>query len=483
MEALAVQQSCAQPLSETVRAEIGENINRCWQCVKCTSGCPLADQFDLAPHQVMRSLQFGDARVLEGRALWLCASCYTCATRCPRGIDITSVMNTLRREARRRGVPPAVPEVPKFNALLLRLAKWFGRVPEALLMGAFNLARGRPFADMALGWQLFRRGRLKLWPKIVRTRVSRPDRRIAPLARLHPPSEGSDAKAVAYFPGCASEGSASDYDRTARTAARALDIKLVEPEGWTCCGAGAANATDAGAATVMPFRTIAAVEQMSLDTLTSPCSACFSRLKIAEHQVSTNPAKAEHAAETVGHRYAGTVKVQHLLDTFMEQSGVDDIAARVRRPLTGLKVACYYGCLITRPSRVTGAEHPEYPVKMDQLMQALGAEPVAWSCKTDCCGGSLGITQTEAAVKLSGRILADARACGADLIVTMCPMCHMNLDVRQPRALDGPAIPIVQATQLMVLAFGLGEEEALLDKVLVDVRPLLRGKGLLAAAA
>lgn len=460
---------CAKPLSESVRAQIGENINRCWQCVKCTSGCPLADQFDLAPHQVMRSLQFGDARVLESRAIWLCASCYTCATRCPRGIDITSVMNALRREARERGIAPAVPDIPRFNATMLRLARWFGRVPEALLMAAFNLARGRPFADIGLGWQMFRRGRLKLLPKRVRN-------------ASHQEPLPAGAKAVAYFPGCASEGSASDYDRTARIAARELNIGLVEPQGWTCCGASSANATDAAAATVMPFRTIAAVEQMKAATLTSPCSACYSRLKTVDHQVKNDPAKAQLAADAVGHRYEGTVKVQHLLDTFLEHAGTEVIAARVRRPLHGLKVACYYGCLITRPSKVTGAEHYEYPVNMDRLMEALGAEPVDWSAKTDCCGGSLGITQTEASVRLSGRILSEARAAGADVIVTMCPMCHMNLDVRQPRALSGAPLPIVHATQLMVLAFGLDEKEALLDKALVDVRPLLREKGLIASA-
>jgi heterodisulfide reductase subunit B len=452
-----------------LRAEVGDNVLRCYQCAKCTSGCPLADRFDLTPNQVMRAVQLDDARVLRSRAIWLCASCYTCATRCPRGIDVTGVMNALRVEARRRGVKPVVPDVFIFNTLFMRLVGVLGRLPEALLMVIYNLIRGKPMADAALGWALLKRRRLKLMPKFVR-----PSRAIAPLA---------DAGAkVGYFPGCASEGSAAEYDHTARAAARALGIDLVEPEGWTCCGSSPAHATDADKAVAMPMRAIVAVERMGLATLTSPCSACFGRLKYAEHVVASDPIRAASAAAATGHAYAGSVRVLHLLDTFMERAGPKRIAGRVKRPLAGLKVACYYGCLITRPARVTGAEHPEYPVRLDHLIRALGAEPVPWSSKVDCCGGSLGVTQTAASLKLSKRILDDARARGADTIATMCPMCHMNLDARQSSMGVAAEIPILHATQLMVLAFGLGEHAALLDKNIVDPRPRLAEKGLVATA-
>ncbi len=453
----------AETFAAMVRTQIGENIHRCWQCIKCTAGCPLADRFDMTPNQVMRALQMNDAGVLASRAIWLCASCHTCATRCPRGIDVTAVMDALRIEARRRGVPPAIPEIPAFNSIFLRLAGFFGRVPEALLMLAFNLSRGKPAHDARLGWQLLRRGRFKLLPKFVR--APRP---------VKPVADG--AGKVAYFPGCVAEGSAADYDHTARAVAGLLDIELVEPEGWTCCGSSPAHATDAAKATVMPMRTIAAVERMQIGTLTSPCSSCFARLKAAEHQVSTDPARAGQVAAALDYEYGGTVRVQHLLDTFMEFAGADKIAARVRQPLTGLKVACYYGCLITRPSVVTGASHPEYPMKMDHLVRALGAEPVAWSGKTDCCGGSLGVTQTEAALAMTRRVLINARDCGADVVATMCPMCHMNLDVRQQRLGLASATPILHAPQLMMLAFGMGESGALLGKAVTDSRPLLRKK-------
>ena len=232
-------EACPANLAGLVRARTGENVDRCWQCVKCTAGCPLADRFDLAPNQVMRALQMNDDSVLASKAIWLCSSCYTCTTRCPRDIDVAGVMDALRIEARKRGIPPAIPDIARFNMLFMRLVRIFGRLPEALLMLAFNLARGKPVHDMRLGLQLLVRGRLNLLPKFVRAPKS--------VAAV----DGAGAK-IGYFPGCASEGSASDYDRTARAVARALDLQLVEPDGWTCCGSSPAHATDAVEAVVMP---------------------------------------------------------------------------------------------------------------------------------------------------------------------------------------------------------------------------------------
>ena len=451
----------ARPLAETVKAKIGENVDRCWQCVKCTAGCPLADQFDLTPNQVMRALQMNDESVLASKTIWLCSSCYTCATRCPRDIDVTGVMDVLRIEARKRGIRAAVPEIPAFNALFMRLVRIFGRLPEAFLMLAFNLVRGKPVRDMRLGLQLFLRGRLNLLPKFARA-----PRSVA--------AAGDAGAKVGYFPGCASEGSASDYGRTVRAVARALDLDLVEPEGWTCCGSSPAHATDAVEAVAMPMRSIATIERMGIGTLTTACSACFTRLKTVEHDVGRDAAKREMIAGKIGYSYGGKVRVQHLLDTLMEHVGLEKIAARVKRPLTGLKVACYYGCLITRPSRITGAEHPEYPMKMDYLVRALGAEPIAWSGKTDCCGSSLGISKTEVALKMTEKVLTNARACGADIVATMCPMCHFNLDARQQRlGFDAPT-PIVHVPQLMLLAFGADRSAAQLNRAITDPAPLCR---------
>jgi heterodisulfide reductase subunit B len=218
---------------------------------------------------------------------------------------------------------------------------------------------------------------------------------------------------------------------------------------------------------------------MGLDTVSTPCSKCFARLKSAEHAVARDAEAAEAVQARTGYAYEGSVSVQHLLDTLVERAGLEAVAARVERPLAGLKVACYYGCLITRPATLTGAAHPEYPTKMDALMRALGAEPVDWSYKTECCGGALSVTQTPLALAMSRKVLENARACGAEAVVTMCPMCHMNLDARQPQmALDGTT-PIFHATQLMALAFGLGAKAAALQGNFVDPRPALEERSLL----
>jgi len=458
------------PLSlvDVVREATGDNAFMCYQCVKCSSGCPMADQFDLSPHQIMRSVQLNDISVLDSRSIWLCVSCHTCATRCPQKIDVTGVIDTLRIEARKRGVKPAVPEIASFNEKFMRNIKIFGRAYEIGLMASFNLALGRPFNDLKLGLRLLTRGKLHLLPRFGRVKPN--------AAKLpHNP------KAIGYYPGCSLSSSAIEYGKSVKNIASAMDIELIEPKNWSCCGSSAAHSTDPRAANVLPMSTVATIEQMGLDTVTSPCSACYSRLKHGEHSVSHRDKVRKEVTDELGYEYKGTVRVEHLMDIIVDRAGLDEVRKRVTNPLKGLKVACYYGCLITRPTRVTGAENPEYPQKMDRLVKALGAETVDWSHKTECCGGSLAVSKTDAAAKLMRRIMDDAKACGAEAIVTMCPICHLNLDSRQGVMgySEAEEIPIFQATQLMSLAFGQGEDKAAIKNNLTDPKPYLQEKGIL----
>jgi heterodisulfide reductase subunit B len=462
-------------LAQIIQDEIGQNAFLCYQCVKCTSGCPLSDHFDLTPNQVMRALQLDDESVLESKTIWLCASCQTCTTRCPQGLDIAGIMDTLRIEAKRRDLPPAIPEVDTFSKLFLVDIKLTGgRLYEIGLMGGMYLATMRKLLqnpeqlrkDMGMGLEMMKRGKLKLVPGITRS------------SRKVKPVEVADGT-VAYFPGCSLHSTAAEYDRTTRAAAKVLDLKLVEPPGWVCCGSTPAHSTDHTLATVLPMRTLATVEQMGLDTVTAPCSACFARMKTAAHTVADDRDMASQVEAEIGYTYRGTVTVQHLLDTLVDRAGLEKIEARVKKPLKGLRVACYYGCLVTRPPKITQAEHAEYPMKMDYLMRAMGAETVEWSYKTDCCGGALTLTRTPLALEMTSKILQDAHDCGADVVVTVCPLCHMNLDARQSQITLDFQMPTLYATQLMTLAFGLGSRTSALDKNLVDPRPVLREKGLL----
>jgi heterodisulfide reductase subunit B len=192
-----------------------------------------------------------------------------------------------------------------------------------------------------------------------------------------------------------------------------------------------------------------------------------------------DPDVARQVNAKTGYDYQGSVRVMHLIEALIEKVGLDAIASRVKKPLTGLKVACYYGCYITRPAEITGAEHPEYPMEMDELMRALGAEVVDWDYKTDCCGGSLGLTQTPLAHEMTAKILKNARERGADAVVTVCPLCHVNIDGRQAQIKDlNFSLPVLYVTQLAVIALGLPDDQAMLGKNLIDPCPLLQSKGL-----
>jgi heterodisulfide reductase subunit B len=464
-----------RPLAAAVLADSGQNVMRCNQCYRCTSGCPLAERFDLAPSQVVRALQRDDTRVLKASAPWLCASCYLCSERCPQSIDVAAVMKSVAREARRRGLPAAVPEVERFGRMFLRVARALGRVHEGLLAAWYGIASRRPLADQALGRGLVRRGRLRLVPRFVR-----PPRAVAVVE--------DPRDKVAYFPGCAGESSALEYDRTARATARALGIELIEPPGWTCCGASPAASLEPALGIEMPRRTLDTIERMGLDTVTSPCSACFVRLQAGSLAPSgidpRRPASVKVATTTADEPTEPDVdkptrvRVAHLLDVLVERAGIERIEASVERPLTDLKLACYYGCLITRPSRLTEAAHPERPRRMEQLVEALGASTVEWDRKLSCCGNSLSVSRPEYSRELTARVLTDARLRGAEAVVTMCPLCHLNLDARQRETGIEGEIPVFHATQLTTLAFGGGEREAMLGHNFVDPRRLLERKGL-----
>jgi heterodisulfide reductase subunit B len=175
------------------------------------------------------------------------------------------------------------------------------------------------------------------------------------------------------------------------------------------------------------------------------------------------------------------VEVNTLTQTILKRLGAEEVASKVKKPLEGLKVVCYYGCLLTRPPQVTGAEHPENPTDMDELVEALGAEVVDWSYKTCCCGAAHSLTRPDIVLNLSSSLIHHAQEAGADVIAVACPLCHTNLDARQFQMDVEEPMPVLYFTQLMALALGLPEKKAALHKNLTDPRPLLRSKGFLAA--
>jgi heterodisulfide reductase subunit B len=384
-----------QPLVGQIQTELGDNVYLCYQCVKCTSGCPLAEYFDLTPNQVMRAIQLGEEDLaLNSRTIWLCASCQTCTTRCPQELDIAGIMDFLKQEALERGIEPKVREVALFHKVFLRNVDVLGRAYELGLIAEINLRTGQPFKDLGMGLEMIRKRKIKLLPSF-----TRPPKDV----ELLEPSPNQ----IAYYPGCSLHSLASEYDASVRAVCQALDVDLVEPRGWVCCGSTAAHSVDPVLAVRLPIENLSLIERSGFRQVMLPCAACFNRFKMAVHEIEHDARMKARVEAEIGHPYGDSVVVRSLLDVMVKGVGLDAIEERVARPLGGLKVVCYYGCLLTRPAKITGAEHPEYPMQMDHLMEKLGAEVLDWSYKTACCGASLSLTRTELVLDLSRTIAID----------------------------------------------------------------------------
>jgi len=461
-------------LADTIRKETGENVFLCYQCQKCSAGCPVAEHFDLAPNQLMRALQLGQREmVLNSKTIWLCAMCETCATRCPHDINITKIMDALKIMAQRENIESKVPSIPLFYRAALRGIKWFGRMYEAGLMGEIYLRQMMAGQlnyqqvwknDMPLALKMFRAGKLKIFPAFGKPRAGKMGQR---------KKEG-----IAYFPGCSLHSTSKEYDLSTQAVFRKLEWSLHEPNGWGCCGTTPAHSTDHFLSTLLPMKNIALIKGEGYDHITTPCPSCFLRMKVALKDTQGNPALRDKVAQELPKLSYNEMKIEHLLYTVTDSIGYERVTSKVVHPLKRLKVVCYYGCIITRPPKITEVKDYEYPTQMDRLMKVLGITSLDWSYKTRCCGVSLGITQLPIALELSRKILKNAKSVGADAIVVACPLCHVNLDARQKQIeeefKEQLQLPILYFTQVMGLAFGLKSEALGLDKHFVDPNLILR---------
>ena len=286
-----------------------------------------------------------------------------------------------------------------------------------------------------------------------------------------------------YYPGCSLLSSAAEYARSAEGVLEALGVELEEIDDWVCCGATPAHATSHLLSVALPAISCVEAEKAGLDVLTC-CAACYSRLKQANQEVHDDPELQAQVSQIIEEDYHGNARVLHITEVLAREIGLDAIASHVQRPLEGLKVACYYGCLIARMPEPLRIDEAEYPTLMDDLMRAIGAEPVDWPYKTECCGAALTLARQQTVVRLSGQVVQIAKENGADVLAVACPLCQANLDMYQSDAEtilgEQLGIPVMYFTQLMGLAFGLPDEQLGLDKGIVDPLPLLAQKGLVA---
>jgi heterodisulfide reductase subunit B len=457
-------------LARKIQEELGQNVYLCYQCVKCTSGCPVGEYFDWQPNQVMRALQLGQEDIaLHAKTPWLCAACQTCSTRCPQGLDINAIMEFLTREALAQDIKPAVYEVDAFNKAFMREVRLWGRSYELALMAEMKLRTMRTHKitdDLDLGLRVIAKNKLPFLPTPART-----PRKVKPVPGAN--------KAVAYYPGCSLHSTSKEFNVSTQAVCEALDLILIEPRGWVCCGSSAAHRADPEAALRLPLENLSIIEQSGFEEVTMPCAACFNRHKAAQFEIRHDQQRKAAMDQELGYTYQDSVRVSSTVETIFRRIGVEQVTARVKRPLKGLRVVCYYGCLLTRPPQVTESANPENPTEMDHLMEALGAEVIDWSYKTSCCGAAHSLTRPDIVLNLSSHLIGHAREAGADLIAVACPLCHTNLDARQFQMKLAEPMPVLFFTQLMVLALGLPEGSAALKKNLVDPYPLLRKKGLL----
>jgi heterodisulfide reductase subunit B len=282
---------------------------------------------------------------------------------------------------------------------------------------------------------------------------------------------------VSYYPGCSLDGTAIEYNQSLEKVSEKLDIELAELKDWTCCGASSAHVKDDKLAFSLAGRNLLIADKAGLDLMV-PCAACFQRLKSAEQHL-----KAGETIEGLERKYEGKFNIKHSADMIWESVGEKKIAGLVKKPLSGLRPVCYYGCLTTRPPKVTEAKNPEDPQAMDDILKALGADVKNWSYKTDCCGGNLILTHTELAKKLIKKLIDMAEEAGANCIVVGCPMCHSNLDTREGSILreNGQKydMPIYYFSELMALAYGEEHVDKWLNKHFTEAKSLLKEKGLL----
>ncbi len=285
-----------------------------------------------------------------------------------------------------------------------------------------------------------------------------------------------------YYPGCSLHASAQEYDVSTKGLFRALKIGLHEVPDWICCGATPAHNVDELLSLALCAKNFALADRVEGDLAVS-CAACFSRLKTTQHKLVANDIKRKQVEAAIDGPVSLAKPVKHLLEILAKDYGLDRLKEKVEKPLAGLKVACYYGCLLTRPPEVPELDDCEAPAIMERVIEAAGAETVAWSHRLECCGANFTLSRPGVVLKLSNEILASAKGAGADCIMVACPLCHGNLDIRQKEIEEASGtrynMPVFYLTQLLALACGVQTSRLGLESNIVSPMGLLKEKQLL----
>jgi heterodisulfide reductase subunit B len=290
---------------------------------------------------------------------------------------------------------------------------------------------------------------------------------------------------ISYYPGCTLKNAAKNFEDSTLYSLKCLDTEVEELKKWYCCGTVFSLSTDDLIHHVAPIRNLVRVKESGADTLMTLCAMCYNTIKRANIRMQKEPQSLERINNFMWNEeidYKADVKVMHLLELLRDDIQLDTIAQRVVKPLSNLKVSCYYGCLLVRPKEV-GFDDMENPTILEKLMKSLGAETIDSPYKTECCAAYQTVDNPAIVVDRTHHILTSARTMGADVVAVSCPLCAFNLDQRQKETVgkypDFVHIPVLYFTQLLAIALGSKEEDLGFGLHYIDPKPLLKEKDLI----
>ena len=282
-------------------------------------------------------------------------------------------------------------------------------------------------------------------------------------------------KTYSYFPGCSLTSSAGEYDVSFRLVADALGIQLDEIEDWNCCGASPAPHHWGGnLGVLLPVRNL---HHATHDSLVAPCVGCYNRMKNSQYEIANNEELRSQAERVFGEPVRYETEVLNLVEFFARVASPELLAERAQGRLEGLNLATYYGCLMTRPAKIMNFDNVRNPVSMKPLLKATGADAEHFPFKSECCGSYMGLARKEIVLRASRRIIEVADDMGFDAIITACPLCHQNLDLRQGQINStfgtNLEMPILYFSQVLGLALGINADDLGVDSHMVSARRLL----------
>ena len=290
---------------------------------------------------------------------------------------------------------------------------------------------------------------------------------------------------ICYYPGCTLKNHAKNFEDSAICSLNSIGVEVDELKRWNCCGTVFSLTTDDLIHHVAPIRNLIRAKEANYDKVMTLCAMCYNTLKRANERIKSDPESMDilnNFMDREETEYNGEVEVFHLLEFLKDEIGFQDLAKKVTKPLKKLKVASYYGCLLVRPKEI-GLDDMENPTILEDLMAMLGADPVDFPYKTECCGAYQTVDRPDIIADRTNRILTSAREQGAEIVVVSCPLCAFNLDQRQKQTVEKypefKHIPVLYFTQPLAIALGCPEKTLRFDLNFIDPKPILKEKGLI----